>query len=111
MRIVEQSDDSKSTSKSPQSARDSGSKLRPKDQNSSSGSMSNTFSSSAGHETLDSGSYFPEEPSYMPEIPGFMDGFVGTEAWGMGDPNTPTYIFDSLMDMGPNGWGTNTQTE
>jgi hypothetical protein len=74
-------------------------------QTSASGSRANTFSSSSGHEIVDSGNYFPEEPSYMPEIPEFMDGFVGTEAWDLGDATMPTDIFDSLMDMEPNSWG------
>lgn len=33
-----------------------------------------------------------------------MDGFAGTEAWNMGDPNMPTDMLDSLMDMGPYSW-------
>ena len=105
MRIVEQSDDSKSASKSPPSARDdSGSKGGSRNQNSAPISRENTYSSSGGHETLDSGSYFPEEQSYIPEIPEYMDGFAGTEAWNMGDPNMPTDMLDSLMDMGPYSW-------
>jgi len=112
VRIVEQGDDSKSASKSPPSARgDSGSKGWSKAgaQTGTSESRSNTFSSSTSRETLASGSYFPEDSSYMPEIPEFMDGFAGTEAWDFGDPNMPTDMFDSLMDMGPNDWGASTQ--
>jgi hypothetical protein len=103
VRIVEQNDDSKSASKSPTSARDdSGSKEGSRSQNSAPISRVNTYSSSGGHETLDSGSYFSQEPSYMSDIPEFMDSLVSTEAWDMGDPNMPLDMFDSLMNMGPN---------
>jgi hypothetical protein len=105
VRIVEQSDDSKSASKIPPSGGDDcGIKWVSTSQNIASGSTATTLSSSGGNGTLDSSGYFPEGQSYMPEIPEFLDDFAGTDTWALGDENMPTGLFDTLMDMGPNTW-------
>ena len=105
MRIVEQSDDSKSASKSPLSAdEDCGFEGTSTSQNVASGSTATTLSSSGGNGILESSGYFPEVQSYMPEIPEFMDDFTGADTWALGDENMPTDLFDTLMDMGPNTW-------